>query len=189
MQLPEVIAAKARGERVAVTNLVKFDFEDEPFYAWEGGAGIFRTGGHDWRGLGEVGKIGSLPLGAGDTAGRATFSLSGVDSDIVRLARSEAGKVAGRKVTVWKQFLSAPQRALDDPIFLGSWIMMSPRFSFSRATRTISVEARSIFSNRRRRSNLYYSDAYQQEFYPGDLFFEFTPLMVEGLVIDWPKVN
>lgn len=187
MEISELLLAKAAGERVSVTTLVKLDFDDEPLYAWTG-VGLLRAASQEWRGLGEVAQVSALPLGIGDSAGMATFALSGVDQDTVRIARSEAGKVEGRAATVWRQFLSGPHRALLDPLYMGTWIMMSPRFAFARNSRTISVSARSEFDDRKTLTQEYYSDARQRELYPDDVFHEFISQMVEGLVVNWPRI-
>lgn len=190
MLFTETLAAAAAGERVMATHLVKFDFEDEPFYAWEGGAGILRAAGQEWRGLGEMGRIDSLPLGVNDSAGQARFMLSGVDPEFVVLARSEADKVAGREVTVWMQFLTAPQRPLDDPVFMCTFTMNAPSFQFSGPQdRTISVTARSRYDGRKKTSFAYYADRDQNARFPGDRFFEQAAKITTGLVIRWPKVS
>lgn len=188
MLLSETLAAAAAGERVGAAHLVLFDFEAEPFRAWTG-AGILRAAGEEWRGLGEMGRIAALPLGINDSAGQATFALSGVDADMVRLARSEADKVANRDVTVWLQFLSAPQRPLDDPVFIGSWTMDAPRFQFSGPhDRTISVGARSVFDDRKKTGFARYTDRDQQQRFPGDRMLEFVSQITVGYTVFWPKL-
>lgn len=190
MLFTETLAAAANGERVAATHLVEFDFEDEPFYAWEGGAGILRAAGKEWRGLGEMGRIEALPLGVNDSAGQARFVLSGVNDDFVRLARSEAHKVVDRTVTVWMQFLSAPYQPLDPPVFMCQYFMNKPGFTFDGPQdRIITVTARSRYDNRKKTSRAYYSDRDQQGRHPGDRFFDQTSRITAGLVIRWPKIS
>lgn len=189
MLFTETLAALAAGERVAATHLVLFNFAGVPFRAWENGAGILRAAGVEWNGLGRAGRIAALPLGVNDSAGQASFALSGVDPDIVRRARSESDKVAGREVTVWLQFLSAPQKALDERVFLGSWIMDSPRFKFSGPqSSNISITARSIFDDRKKSAFAHYTDSDQEARFPGDRFLEFVSEIAVGKTVFWPQI-
>lgn len=189
MLFPDVIAAKAAGESVGLTHLVLFDFEDAPFRAWEAGAGILRAAGEEWTGLGVMGRIGALPTGSNDSAGAASFMLSGVDPVIVAKARSEVDTIIGREVTVWAQFLSGPLRPLDDPIFLGTWVMEAPRFTFSGPqSRTITVPARSIFDDRNSPAFTHYADVDQKARFAGDRFLETMSEMTAGKIVAWPDL-
>ena len=189
MNFPDTISAAARGDKVAIVTLVYFDFVDDPFRAWTG-AGTIVVNEQTWYGLGELAGISALPLGVGDSAGQVSFTLSGVDPEIVALARSESNKVQNRRVSVWKQFLSAPQQPLDLPIYMGAWIMMAPKFTFSGPSgRTISVSARSIFDDRQLHEEDYYSDRRQQAILAGDKFFEFISEITTGVKVLWPDHN
>lgn len=192
MNLSETLAARARGESVAIATLILFDFGAEPdgrggpVRVWTG-AGEIVVDGDIYHGRGEFVTVNALPLGTGDSAGQATFTLTGANDELMKLARSFSHLVVGREVTVWKQFLSAPHTPLDSRIFVGSWIMMEPRFMFSGpSTRTITVNARSIFDDRNLREELYYTDRYLQSLFPGDVFFEFISQITAGMKVEWP---
>lgn len=179
--------ALAAGERVGHTRLVLFDFEGAPMRVWEGGAGVIEVDGEDWQGLGRYGQMSELPGGFNDAAGNVTFTLSGVDAEIVRLARSEQSKVKGRDVTIYGQFLSAPGVPIYSKYVMGVFTMDTMTFRGSGPrNRSIELVGESIWANRNGAAYANYSDRDQQARFPGDKGLEFIHRMTSGRRVTWP---
>lgn len=187
---PETIAAMLGGRTVRASFLVEFDFATQPMRIWTG-AGKLEAGGEEWHGLGKLGSISGLEQAVNGEAPETTFVLSGINSQIVTIARDEfAEEAKDRLVRVLIQFHNAEDdRALtlyDAPFAIWSGRMQVPRFEIQGPRkRKITVTAESLFSLRSRPSFSQYTDKDQQLRFPGDRGFE----AVAGLVnktVTWP---
>lgn len=192
---PETIAADLAGSRVDMELLVLFDFVTEPVRVWMNGSGQLRTNdGYLWDGLGRIGSIAGVEQAVNGQAPEVTFTLSGVDAQLVRLARDEFdAECKGRLITVLMQFFGTDdpddpdnQRPLDLPYPIASARALTPEFTYGeRDERSIMIRCESLFSLRSRPRAALYTDADQQRRFPGDLGFAFVASL-KNKVITWP---
>lgn len=192
---PETIAAALAGTRVELAWLVRFDFVSETMRLWRGSGLLTTNDGATWQGLGSLGDVSGIEQAVNGEAPQATFTLSGVDGTIVRLARDEfEAEVLGRQVSVLLQFFGVDdpddpgnQRPLDAPYPVWAGRCLSPTFTISRdgGRQSIDISAESLFSLRSRPQYAMYTDADQQRRFPGDAGFEFVGSLVNK-VLTWP---
>lgn len=191
---PDTIASSLGGRRVDVAILALFDFTTEPMRLWTGN-GVLRTlDGNDWNGVGQWASLSGIEQAVNGEAPEATFTLSGVDADILRLARDEyEAEVRGRLVRLYIQFFGVDdpddpgnQRVLDNPYPIWAGRCLAPSFAVDAAgERSVSLAAESLFSLRSRPRYAMYTDRDQQARFPGDRGFEFAPSLVNKEVT-WP---
>jgi hypothetical protein len=191
---PDTIAAALGGEKVLCAPLVRFDFTSETMRLWAGYGELETLDGETWQGIGSLGSMSGIEQAINGEAPVATFTLSGIDADIVRLARDEfEAEVLGRQAQVLVQFFGQDdaddpdnQRPLDNPYPVWSGRCLSPSFSFTEdGTRRIDLACESLFSLRSRPQYSMYTDADQQRRFAGDKGFEFVASLVNKTVT-WP---
>ena len=178
---------------VRVATLVDFDFKDQPVYVWNGyQSRVFE--GRTYIGCGDLGTIDGLQETRDVTSSQVTFTLSGVPdspNDILAIAIAETDKVQGRLVIVRLQLFDQNWNpfARSIPIFFG--LMQQPRVTRESMTmeegarRTITLPAENLFYGRSRPAAGRYTDAEQQQRFPGDLFCQYTPQLV-NMTLVWP---
>lgn len=187
---PETIAAHLGGRTVRASFLVLFDFATEPMRIWTG-AGKITSGGYEWHGLGALGSISGLEQAVNGEAPETTFVLSGINSEILTLARQEWREEAlNRLAKVYLQFHNdeddRPRELFDEPYAIWAGRMQTPRFELQGPTkRRITVSAESLFSLRSRPAFSQYTDTDQKLRFSGDRGFEFVPGLVNKIVT-WP---
>jgi hypothetical protein len=187
---PETIKAQLGGRSVRVSFLVLFDFVTTPVRVWTG-AGKITTAGEEWLGLGQLGSISGLEQAVNGEAPETTFVLTGINPEIMTLAREEwVDESRDRLVKVYLQFHNAeddrPLELFDEPYAIWAGRMQTPRFELQGAsTRRITVSAESLFSLRSRPAFSQYTDTDQKARFPGDRGFEFVPGLVNKIVT-WP---
>lgn len=187
---PETIKAALGGRKVAASFLVLLDFTTQPMRIWTG-SGKITAGGNDWYGLGQLGSISGLEQAVNGEAPETTFILSGINSEIVSLARDEwAEEARDRLVKVLVQFHNheddRPLELFDEPYSIWAGRMQTPRFEIQGPKlRKITVSAESLFALRSRPSFSQYTDTDQKSRFSGDRGFEFVPGLVNK-VVTWP---
>lgn len=187
---PETVAAHLAGRTVRASFLVLLDFVTTPKRIWTG-AGKLTTGGHDWFGLGELGSITGLEQAVNGEAPETSFKLSGINSEIMNLARNEwEDEAKDRLIKVFIQFHNyeddRPLELFDEPFAVWAGRMQTPVFEMQGPiTRSITVAAESLFSLRSRPSFSQYTDADQRARFAGDEGFEFVPTLLNKTVT-WP---
>jgi hypothetical protein len=192
---PDTIAADLAGQRVDAHLLVWFDFVSEPVRLWIGGNGLLTTNdGAVWSGLGQIGALSGVEQAVNGDAPEMTFTLSGVDSQIVRLAREEfEAEAKGRMVYVLIQFFGVDdpadpdnQRPLDLPFPITCARVLTPEFTYGEnGDRAVTVKCESLFSLRSRPRFAMYTDSDQQRRFAGDLGFSFVAGLLNK-VVTWP---
>lgn len=196
---PETIARALAGGKVEAANLVLFDFTSQPVRLWQGNGPLVTNDGNEWLAIGNFGEMDGIEQAVNGEAPEATFTLSGIDADIMRLARDEfAAEVRGRQVRVYLQFFGVDdpddpdnQRCLDNPYPIWSGRMLRPSFDFDSgdaqnpASRSVSVSAESLFSLRSRPRWATYTDRDQQHRFDGDKGFQFVGTLANK-VVTWP---
>ena len=172
----QTVAAYLERRAVACALLVFMDFRLAPRRWWQG-FGTLHAGGFDWQGTGTLIAIDGLHAGVGTAAMQTTFTLSGVDPEIVELAREGSDRVAHRMVQVFIQFFEGEPRdagtpvgaLLDQPVALWTGRMDRPKFQAeSTSLRNIIIPAENRWVNRNRPPFGLYTDRDQQARYPGD---------------------
>lgn len=187
---PETIEAALGGRTVRASFLVLFDFVTQPMRIWTG-AGKIVTGGEEWYGIGALGSISGLEQAVNGEAPQTTFVLSGINSEIMSLARNEwESEAKDRLAQVLIQFHNEdddqPLELFDAPYAIWGGRMQTPRFELQGPkTRKITVAAESLFALRSRPAFSQYTDSDQRARYPGDLGFEFVPGLINKIVT-WP---
>jgi hypothetical protein len=196
---PDTIARALGGGKVLCAALARFDFTSETMRLWRGYGTLTTNDGAQWSGLGEFGEMSGIEQAVNGEAPEATFTLSGLDADVMRLARDEfESEVRGRMARVYLQFFGVEdaedpdnQRPLDNPYPVWAGRLLKPTFSLAPAdgdspgTRSVSISAESLFSLRSRPKASLYTDADQQRRFPGDKGFEFVASLVNK-VLTWP---
>jgi hypothetical protein len=192
---PETIAAHLAGRKVQAALLGQFDFASETMRLWNGGGILEANDDTKWQGLGQWGSVTGLEQAINGQAPEATFTLSGIDADILLLTRDEfEEEVRGRMVRVLLQFFGTDdvndpdnQRPLDNPFPIWAGLMLKPTFTLDQETgeRSVAVAAESIFSQRGRPRFAMYTDADQQKRFPGDRGFEFVASLINKETT-WP---
>jgi hypothetical protein len=173
--------------------LVDFDFDGAPTYIWNG-FGPRTFDGKDYIGCGDLGTIEGLEEVRNAQSQRVTFTLSGVaDSpiDLLAIALDSADIVQGRNVTVFEQLFNADWSTLGSPIALYQGIMQQPRVTREAATedqgarRVITLGSENAFFGRSRPPAGRLTDREQQHRFSGDLFCEYTAMLVQQS-LTWP---
>lgn len=191
---PETIARALAGAKVECATLIHFDFTSEPIRLW-GGNGLLTTNDAvEWQGLGTMGSLGGIEQAVNGEAPEASFTLSGIDATIMRLARDEfEAEVRGRMVRALIQFFGTDdpddpdnQRCLDAPYPVWAGICLKPSFVLGQdGERSVTIAAESLFSLRNRPRYAMYTDRDQQLRFPGDKGFEFVGTLIKK-VLTWP---
>ena len=175
-------AVLARGDRVSVAVLFQFDFVDETKRFWTGNIPL-TTGGESWQGSADVISANGLEAPSNMTAPQATFTLSGVDADLVSFAAASSERVTDQPATTYLQFMTSEGVPLDGPLAFWAGRMDTMTYTGSGAQRrSISLSAESLFTRRIRAANGFYSVRDQQARYPGDTGMQFTAAMVNKTV-------
>lgn len=182
---PQVSALAQQVVRVAT--LVDFDFVGANERLWNG-FGDLDTGGFTWKGIASFGAIDGLEEVRGAISQQVTFTLSGVDEDILALAIGDTADVEGRTVTVYLQLFDDDWQVEGDPIPIWWGIMQPPRITANASMRAISVPAENLFYGRARPRAGRYTDRDQQKRFPGDRFFDRVGALVSKPIL-WPDYN
>jgi len=187
---PETIQAALGGRVVKMSCLVLLDFVTEPARLWTG-SGTITSGGEQWRGLGNLASITGLETALNGQAPQTSFTLSGVNSAIVSIARDEFETEAkDRLAKVLLQFHNEaddlPLELYDEPYAIWAGRMQNASFQLDGPTkRTITINAESLFAMRSRPAFSQYTDSDQQARFPGDLGFGFVSSLLNK-VVTWP---
>jgi hypothetical protein len=187
---PETIEAALGGRTVRASFLVLFDFTSQPMRIWTG-AGKITSGDEDWYGVGPLGSISGLEQAINGEAPETTFTASGINSEIVSIARDEfADEAKDRLAKVLLQFHNEeddrPLELFDEPYAIWAGRMQTPRFELQGPrSRKITISAETLFSLRSRPTFSQYTDTDQKSRFPGDRGFEFVPGLLDKIVT-WP---
>jgi len=183
----ETVRAQLSGATVVACYLVEVAFTSRTMRLWTG-AGRITAGGHAWDGLGRFGGISGLDAAINGKAPQTTFTLSGVDPEIMQSAmRDYHAEADGNTVRVYMQFFDAATIVqLDDPYQIWSGVIRTADFAADASGMAeVSIGAESLFVLRDRPVFGHYTDSDQRSRSPGDRLFEYVPAM-QGKVVTWP---
>jgi hypothetical protein len=144
--------------------------------------GTYTWGGEDWVGIGSLGTVSQLEEGADVSPYGITLTLSALDADVSGAALDE--NYFMRPVEIYIGALSADDELLNAPLQMWAGHMDVMNVTAGAENDQITIKCESELAAFDRSSNLKYTNQSQQEFYPGDLFFNFLP-KIEGAKIRW----
>lgn len=187
------VAAHLAQRTVAPGMLVFMDFESAPKRWWMGNYTL-TTGGHDWQGVGSLISVSAVPAPIGTTAQPVTFTMSGVNAEIVTLCRQADSRVRDRSVIIYLTFFEHAEtdggmqwQPLDSPVAIWSGKMGSPKYQASGpSARTVSLTAENLWSGKRVPPFGLYTPRDQEARYPGDKGLRQMP--GPDKTIFWPVV-
>lgn len=142
-------------------------------------------GGSTYYGTKGLGKIAAISESSAEIKG-LQFELSGVPSDKISLALSEAvqGKAVRIKTAI---FDPSTYAVLDTRLRWAGWLDVMA-ISDGEQTATITVSAEHAGVDLTRPSSSLYTDAEQQRLATGDLFLQFLADQVEQRIV-WPTAD
>lgn len=165
-------AAKTESEAAVLRPvwLAKLAFDSGTTRAWSG-RGDITFNSEVYQGIGDLGSIGPVEESVEHKAFGVTLRLTGIPAAMLSIALAE--DVQGRTAQVWIGFLDASYQLVADPVlvFQGRMDTMDPSLG-ETVTITLTAESRLIDWDRPRVRR--YTDADQQERFPGDKGLEFV---------------
>jgi hypothetical protein len=168
-------AYAAGAPEVYLALLVEMQFDPEPMRLWSG-LGDLAVGNATFTGAGTLLGVSEVEEAAEVRAAVTTLSLSGITGEVIDAALDVDWQ--GKPATVSLALLTAEGGLLGDPIqvLAGRMDTLSWREGEEAAV-SLSVENRLVDLDRPRVRR--YTDADQQDEYPGDRGFEFVASLVE----------
>jgi len=165
-------------EAITLLPIVELDIVDDPVYAW-GGIGALSWNGKTWLGVGNMGEIGAIQADAKGSIPSLDVSLLGIESTV--LAAATAQKYRGRSGRVWLACFDEKMVMVDEPAlyFAGEISTMTLIDGGERRIRVMIDSRMAILKQSKPR---YRTDEDQQRSHPGDLFFNFTPAVINKTI-------
>jgi hypothetical protein len=147
---------------------LQIQFSSGQGYVWSG-IGTINWNGQQWIGVGTLGTISAIEESSEISAVDVTFSLAGIDNDLIAKALGEVRQ--GYPAKLWVGCLGDNDNVLIDPLQIYAGRVDVPTIEEGAATSTVSitVENRLIDLNRSRERR--YTNQDQQIDHPGDLGF------------------
>lgn len=162
---------------VAPALLVSADFDEGEVNVWSG-YGDFVYDGKTFSGVGDFGSIGDVEETENIQANGVAYKLSGIPSSLISAALTY--EYQGRPIKAWVAFFDVTTNALiPDPYELSGARMDTMVVDESGETATITLTAESLLIDLQRPSGRRYTQEDQVEEYPGDLFFEYVPSLIQ----------
>ena len=166
---------------------IKAEFRSATAYWWTG-YGTKTHDGHDWLGVGTLGTISGIDESSRPEATGATFTLNGIDSEMVAKAlHGDTGlgfteAYQGRPITLYLAILDDSDAIIQFiQIYAGRMDTMTIQ---DGETATISLTSESYLIDLFRRSGIRYTDQAQQQLHSGDLGMEFVA-SIQDKPIKW----
>jgi len=178
-------AAAFIAPNVSVITFVMLDFASG-IVRLHNSIGTYTWGGEDWVGVGSLGSVSQLEEGADVSPYGITLTVSALDADVSGAALNEDYFM--RPVEIYIGALSSDDELLNTPLQMWAGHMDVMDVTAGAENDQISIKCESELAAFDRSSNLKYTTQAQQDFYPGDLFFDFLP-KIEGAKIRWRDNN
>ena len=173
-------------KEVRLEFLCELQFTSDTAYIWNGEYNL-SSGGRTWKPLHGIGRIEGLGLSSDATSEQITISLSGLpdgDPNILALALEQTPEANQQLAKIYIQFFDVEWQPIGDPVLIWFGAMQPPRVSRTTGddlegpTQSITVAVENYFYNRSRAPYGRNTDRDQQNRYPGDKFFQFTPSLL-----------
>lgn len=136
-----------------------------------------------------VPALGALVNGVAE---RVTFALSGIASDIIQMADSEADAVCNKTVNIGLQPLDSSLQPIGPVLWFRTY--QADVLAVDKAcdkdgaiSRSINLSVGSVFTARRRPLISNWTDADQKRRSADDSFCERTPRYSQGTILTWPR--
>ena len=183
--LDAVAAAAAAGRVVRAALLSEFFFTSSTVRVWPGRVDLV-TGIKTWRPTGIFVSVDGLRSRVDLAAEPLTFRLSGVDSDLITIAKNSADEVKNNPCNVYLQFFNEDWSTLGDAVLVKSAIMDQLTYRAVGPTqREIMLTAEGIFVARNYAPYAFYTDRDQNSRFPDDRGVELMGSLVYKTVT-WP---
>ena len=170
---------------VSILTFVMLDFASG-IVRVHNGLGTYTWGGNDWIGVGSLGTVSQLEEGADVSPYGITLTLSALDAVVSGAALNEDYFM--RPVAIYIGALSAEDVLLNDPLQMWGGHMDVMSVTAGAENDQVTINCESELAAFDRSSNLKYTTQSQQQFYPGDVFFNFLP-KIDGAKIRWRDNN
>jgi hypothetical protein len=170
---------------VSILTFVMLDFASG-IVRVHNGLGTYTWGGNDWIGVGSLGAVSQLEEGADVSPYGITLTLSALDAVVSGAALNEDYFM--RPVAIYIGALSAEDVLLNDPLQMWGGHMDVMSVTAGAENDQVTINCESELAAFDRSSNLKYTTQSQQQFYPGDVFFNFLP-KIDGAKIRWRDNN
>ncbi len=159
--------------------LAKLEFDDGDFLVWSGrGDLVFNS--QTYTGVGDLGKISEIEEGIEQRPFGIALEISGIDPSNISLALSE--ELQNRKAQVWLGFFNSSYVLITSPVLLFKGRMDTMNIKLGKtATIVVTAESRLIDWSRPRIRR--YTNADQNERFPGDKGFEFISDTTEKEIV------
>lgn len=149
--------------------LLKFEFDSGDLNLWDG-VGDLDWSGDTYIGAGNLLGISAVTETEAITANAVTFTLSGIQSDIISIALSE--DYQGRPVSMWTGMFDADKAIVEDPVLIFSGSMDVMGITEGGDTAIVSVVAESQLRALTRSSSRKWTSADQKVIQPLDKGFD-----------------
>ncbi len=160
---------------VTLTMFVDLDFASGSLY-FAFAPYSFQWNGRTYIGLGNIGSIDIIEEGDDMQMYGTALTLSGVNAALLAIALAEPFQ--GRPMTIRIAPLDQQHRVISDPVVIFSGRMDTMDMDLGE-TASIRLTAESRLTDWDKAPNWRFNHEDQQLRSPGDLFFEYTPQMVE----------
>lgn len=187
---PEQVDALA-GREVRAAWMAELHFRSQTERVWAGNT-ILDANGHEWKPTHGAVQIEGLGWRGEATSRQITLRLSGVDSNLLLLARSGTNEADQQPMGLFFQFFDEDWQTVGNPVPIGIWIMQPPKVGRTEiegiegAEQSVTLTAENMFYNRSRPAHGRYTAADQARRvgWP-DRIFDFTPSLVNRQ-FRWP---
>lgn len=183
----ETVQEMVSGRNVNVALGVWFDFTSGEDRYWLGRGTVTTKDGSEWIGLGSLASLDGLHGSPAMATDPITLTLSGLDTTLLNLTRSQASEIRNRRCGVYILSFDENYQPLDAPFLVELYLMDKATFSVDGENRTmsISVLAEPLFSTKNVPRFALMTDQDQQSKYPGDKIFERVQLLAGRQTVVW----
>lgn len=183
----ETVQQMLSGRNVHVALGVWFDFTGGVERVWLGRGTFTAKDGTEWSGLGELAQIDGIAATAGLSTDPITMTLSGLDTTLLDMTRSQAAEIRGRRCAVYIHTFDENFQPLDTPCLVELYLMDKASFTVDGDSRSVSitVTAEPLFSTKHVPRFALMTDQDQQTRYPGDKVFERVALLSGRQTLVW----
>lgn len=185
------VAATLRGDPVGLAYGVRMDFTSGTMSVWPGQGAIDGSpfGAPVFSGIGRMGQVGSVELGAVAATQSLTLSLSGLDPGLRQIAHNQRTEVSGRRVALYLIVFDPRTAALLDVRLRRTLVMdkITTRVTGdgSPPTMTCALSAEPILAAKNHAPFSYLTDADQRGRFPDDKALERTQEMSQNQTLVW----
>ena len=175
------MASDIRASELEIYLAVEMFFSDTNVTRAWSGLGTINIGGNPYTGVGDLGQIGPITETTELKNTGVTIGLSGIP--LTAISNALLQDYQGRPCNIYIGTGNAASQTINTPykIFGGQIDTMQIEETAETATISVKVESRLLEFNRPKET--LYTDADQQDRYPGDRFFEYVPSLQEKEIL------